>query len=115
MTVVGKLRRTRDCLSWIAAAVALAAPLPGAVAFDSEAGLPMIRNFPPEVYRGHSQIFATARTADGVMYFGTYGAVVSFDGERWRQYPTTGTWTRALTLGPDGLLYVGGGGLLGRL
>ena len=95
--------------------MALAAPLPGAVAFDPEAGLPMIRNFPPEVYRGHSQIFATARAADGVMYFGTYGAIVSFDGERWRQYATTGTWTRALAIGPDGLLYVGGGGLLGRL
>ncbi len=91
-------------------------PAPAATAaFDPEAGLPKIQNFPPEVYRGHSQIFATARTADGVMYFGTYGAVVSYDGERWRQYPLPGTWTRALTVGPDGLVYVGGGGMLGRL
>jgi signal transduction histidine kinase/CheY-like chemotaxis protein len=99
------------------AALALLAPITRAAAatFDPEAGLPKIQNFPPEVYRGHSQIFATARTADGVMYFGTYGAVVSYDGERWRQFPLPGTWTRALTVGPDGLLYVGGGNLLGRL
>ncbi len=96
----------------------LACAPPGAAAaaaFDPEAGLPLIKNFPPEVYRGHSQIFATARASDGVMYFGTYGAVVSFDGERWRQFPLPGTWTRALTFGPDGLLYIGGGGMLGRL
>ncbi len=86
-----------------------------AAAFDPEAGLPLIRNFPPEVYRGHSQIFATTRAPDGVMYFGTYSAVVSFDGERWRQFALPGTWTRALTTGPDGLIYIGGGGMLGRL
>ncbi|WP_414664491.1 ATP-binding protein [Horticoccus sp. 23ND18S-11] len=83
--------------------------------FDPEAGLPVIRNFLPETYRGHSQIFASARAPDGIMYFGTYGQVVSFDGERWRQHPVSGTWTRALTFGSDGLLYIGGGGLLGRL
>ncbi len=86
-----------------------------AATFDPEAGLPLIRNFFPEVYRGHSQIFATTRTPDGVMYFGTYGQIVSFDGERWRQHPVSGTWTRALTVGPDGLVYIGGGNLLGRL
>ncbi len=100
---------------WAAVVLGLL-PLPlRAVAFDPEAGLPLIRNFPPEVYRGHSQIFATARGADGVMYFGTYGAVVSFDGERWRQFALPGTWTRALATGPDGLVYVGGGSILGRL
>ena len=98
--------------------IAFAALLPlgaAAATFDPEAGLPLIRNFPPEVYRGHSQIFATTRGADGVMYFGTYGAVVSFDGERWRQFALPGTWTRTLTTGPDGLIYVGGGGMIGRL
>lgn len=83
--------------------------------FDPEAGAPALRNFPPEVYRGHSQIFATARAPDGVMFFGTYASVVAFDGARWRQYPLPGTWTRALAIGPDDLLYIGGGGLLGRL
>ena len=88
---------------------------PAETAFDPSAGLPLIRSFPPEVYRAHSQIFATAQTPDGTMYFATYGTVVSFDGERWRQYPVPGTWVRALTVGPDGLLYVGGVSVLGRL
>lgn len=86
-----------------------------APSFDPNAGLPVIRNFPPEVYHAHSQIFGTAQTPDGTMYFATYGNVVSFDGERWRQYPVPGTWVRALTVGPDGLLYVGGVDTLGRL
>ncbi len=112
------LRARRHGLARLAALLSFGAALAvpaDAASFDPEAGLPRIRNFTPEVYRGHSQIFATARTAEGVMYFGTYGTVVSFDGERWRQYPLPGTWTRALAVGPDGLLYVGGGNQLGRL
>ncbi len=89
--------------------------LPARAAFDPEAGLPLIRNYPPEVYKAHDQIFASAEGRDGVVYFGTYATVVSFDGERWRSYPLPGTWVRALCVGDDGLVYVGGGGLLGRL
>jgi signal transduction histidine kinase/CheY-like chemotaxis protein len=108
-------RRRRRVGWWLALATGALVGCASAATFDPEAGLPLIRNFPPEVYRGHSQIFATAGTADGVMYFGTYGAVVSYDGERWRQFELPGTWTRALTVGADGYLYVGGGNVLGRL
>ncbi len=111
----GNTRWRRGLLAALGPLAAALGSLAGAPAFDPEAGLPVIRNFPPETYRGHGQIFATARDAAGVMFFGTYGQVVSFDGERWRQYPLPGTWTRTLCLGPDGLIYVGGGDQLGRL
>ncbi|MBL9210452.1 MAG: response regulator [Opitutaceae bacterium] len=103
-------RRSSAAAAWLASVTIVCG-----AAFDPEAGLPVIRNFPPESYRGHNQVFASVRAADGVMYFGTYGAVVSFDGERWRQHPVPGTWIRALAAGADGRIYVGGGGLLGRL
>ena len=88
------------------------APTP---AFDPRRGLPFIRQFSPETYRAHAQIFATAQTADGVLYFGTYGHVLSYDGIRWQQFPVPGTWVRALAIGADGLVYVGGADTLGRL
>ncbi len=102
-------RRSSAAAAWLATATTVCG-----AAFDPEAGLPVIRNFPPESYRGHNQVFASVQAPDGVMNFGTYGAVVSFDGERWRQHSVPGTWIRALAAGADGLIYVGGGGLLGR-
>jgi signal transduction histidine kinase/CheY-like chemotaxis protein len=84
-------------------------------AFDPRSGLPVIRNFTPDDYHAHNQIFSTAETSDGTLYFATYGTVVSFDGARWRKYPVPGAWVRALAVGPDGLVYVGGVNTLGRL
>ena len=86
-----------------------------ALAFDPARGLPLIRQFSPETYRAHAQIFATTQTPDGVLYFGTYGHVLSYDGIRWRQFSVSGTWVRALAVGADGLVYVGGADTLGRL
>jgi len=85
------------------------------VAFDPVAGLPVVQNYLPDVYQAHAQIFASTQAPDGVLYFGTFGNVLSFDGERWRKFPVPGAWIRALTVGSDGLVYVGGNGVLGRL
>ncbi len=107
-------------LGTLALTVLALASHPGGLAADSSrfdplAGLPDVQNYLPDAYQAHAQIFATAQSPDGVLYFGTFGNVVSFDGERWRRYPVPGAWIRCLAVGADGLIYVGGAGVLGRL
>jgi signal transduction histidine kinase len=54
-----------------------------------------------------AQSWVTVQDGNDVLYFGCDG-VVSFDGERWRQYKVPGSYAvRGLAFGPSGRLWVG--------
>jgi signal transduction histidine kinase/CheY-like chemotaxis protein len=56
----------------------------------TEHGLSRISHYPPHSYNGHSQVFQSVQAADGVLYFTNYGAVLTWDGERWDRIPIPG-------------------------
>ena len=57
--------------------------LPRATAGPSERGLSRMTYYPAHVYNGHHQVFQSVQGEDGVVYFTNYGAVLTWDGERW--------------------------------
>jgi len=61
-----------------------------AAAGPSESGLVRIAEYPPHVCKGHSQAFQSVQGADGVVCFTHYGAVLTWDGERWGRIPVPG-------------------------
>src|SRR3954453_20900125 len=77
---------------------------PAATASPAEAGRPFIQNFTPRDYHGHNQMWATAQTPDGLLYFGNRVRVLEYDGVTWREIkiPLPATYIRALVRGADG-------------
>lgn len=49
-----------------------------------EIGFPIIRNYTPEEYNGAPQIFSVIQDNRGIMYFGSGGMVLEYDGVTWR-------------------------------
>ncbi|GAB5560315.1 MAG: hypothetical protein SynsKO_19620 [Synoicihabitans sp.] len=79
-------------------------------------GFPDIRSYSPRDYGSHNQVWTAKAGPDGVMYFGTNGEVVTFDGITWRQVPVPGAaFMRAMDIDDDGTVWVGGVDELGRL
>ncbi|MEX0331197.1 MAG: ATP-binding protein [Puniceicoccaceae bacterium] len=56
----------------------------------SEIGLSRMAHYPPHAYKGHSQVFQSVQGPDGVIYITNYGAVFTWDGERWGKIPVPG-------------------------
>jgi signal transduction histidine kinase len=82
----------------------------------SERGLPALRNFAPRVYGGNDQVWKAVATRDGLMYFGTDGQVIEFDGQSWRGIPVpNGSHLRGLAVDRDDVVWVGGVNQLGRI
>ena len=81
-----------------------------------EAGLPFLRNYSPRDYAAHAQNWTVVQDHRGVIYVGNNDGVLEFDGERWRLIRTEKrTVVRALAVAPDGRIYVGAMGEIGRL
>lgn len=74
----------------------------------AETGLPYITNYTHEQYGAHPQNWAAAQDRRGVMYFANNGAILEYDGARWRAIPApNSSIARSVALGPDGVIYVG--------
>lgn len=78
-------------------------PLP-----EREIGLPFFEVFEPRVYGGHTQVWSVVEDAAGVLYFGNFGRVLTFDGTRWSHFlvPET-TFVRALAFDAQDTLWIG--------
>ncbi len=73
------------------------------------AGMPFIRNYPPDEYGAHNQNWAIVQDERGVMYFGNSHGVLEYDGVSWRLIPIHRTRiVRSLAVGPDNCIYTGG-------
>ncbi len=119
--------------AWIVRAAALALVLvlpqsapaqpppaePGAAAANRhpEEGRPLIRTYRPIEVGGGSQTWAIVQDARGVIYAGTAGTVLEFDGAVWRRIPLEqqGQTVRSLAVDGDGRIYVGAQGDFGYL
>lgn len=82
--------------------------------FYNEVGMPFIKNYPPKIYKGDSQIWCVIQDKRGVMYFGSKDGVIEFDGNNWKKI-TTGFTVRSLNIDEKGRIYVGGSGDFGYL
>lgn len=81
-----------------------------------EAGLPFLRNYSPKEYAAHPQIFSIAQDRRGVLYFGTDGLVLEYDGAYWKKIPLPkGGFVRSLVADAAGAIYAGGEGDFGVL
>ncbi|MEZ5070501.1 MAG: SpoIIE family protein phosphatase [Bacteroidales bacterium] len=80
-------------------------------------GVPLITNYPFQITGGSEQNWCVVQDKRGVMYFGNQDkGVLEYDGHNWRTIPLPNKPTvRSLATGPEGIVYVGAEGDLGRL
>jgi hypothetical protein len=76
---------------------------------DNEAGLPFVDSFTPREFQGHSQVWAIAEDAAGLVYFGNLNQVLVFDGARWEHLPVPhAAFVRGLAVDEEDTLWIGG-------
>jgi hypothetical protein len=94
----------------------ISAATPVGAAQEQPPRAPVVRNFPPEIYRANRQNWAVAQDSRGIHYFGNTSGVLEFDGSFWRVITmANGRGAYALARGRDGRIFVGGEGDLGFL
>ncbi len=89
--------------------------LPGQIT-HSPAGLPFIRNYPPDEYGDHNQNWAIVQDHRGVMYFGNSHGLLEYDGVSWRRIRINDfRIARSLAVSAEGRVFAGGYGDFGYL
>ncbi|MGE0130550.1 MAG: response regulator [Blastocatellales bacterium] len=83
---------------------------------SAEVGMPFITWFSPQEYGGTAQIWSFAQDDRGLLYVGTGGGVLEYDGTSWRAIATPhGSIVRSVAKGSDGRIFVGETGDFGYL
>jgi len=79
-------------------------------------GAPAIRNYSPDEYKAHNQIWAIVQDARGVMYFANSEGISEYDGVSWRLIPlAANTIGRSLAINDEGRIFAGCYGEFGYL
>ena len=94
-------------------ALAWAQPLP-----SPEEGAPLAIRHSWSDYDAHVQNWAALQSREGVVFVANTEGVLEYDGEMWRLHAlpdTARSMVRSLAEGPDGRVYLGGVGIVGRL
>jgi hypothetical protein len=93
-----------------------ATPISSAPVRHSEDGRPFIRAYRPTEVGGAGEIWSMLQDRRGMMYIGTNGAVLEFDGSSWRRIRLEpGGSGRSLALDASGRIYVGSASAFGYL
>ena len=100
-----------------AASAQVGSPPPaGPAGRHPEAGGPLLRLYPPEVYKGFGQNWILLQDKRGVIYVGTTNGVLEYDGVTWRKILTPARATvRSLAADASGRIYAGAVSELGYL
>ena len=101
------------CLA-LAASASSAQPLPS----PREGAVYRSHTWTWEDYGAHYQSWDVAQGTDGLIFVANSGGVLEYDGEEWRLHELPNgerAMVRSVAAGPDGKIYVGGDGDLGRL
>ena len=70
-------------------------------------GVPLIKTFSPDEYKGHRQVWSCVQDSKGLMYFGTENGVIEYDGNNWRLVNTPENMRiRSLCRDSSGVIYV---------
>ncbi|MGQ0735639.1 MAG: GAF domain-containing protein, partial [Acidobacteriota bacterium] len=116
--------RALACVFLIAFAAGLSAqpagrsssPAAAAEARPREEGRPFIRHIPPSDYGGGGQNWAIVQDQRGLLYVGSSGGVLEYDGVSWRLLETPARQTvRSLAIDAANRIYVGSVGDFGYL
>ena len=100
----------------LAEAEAITPPHLRPVEAETERGAPAYATrFDPEDHGGHRQSWAVAQAPSGLVYVANSDGVLEYDGTGWRLIDVPGFRARAVAVGPDGAVYVGGEGTAGVL
>ncbi len=91
---------------------ALAKPAPRLAA---EIGTPVLQNFTIKDFGTGAQFWTIAQDHRGVMYFGTSGMILEYDGVTWRKIFIPSDTTRSLAVDDSGRIWAGLNGDLGYL
>jgi hypothetical protein len=83
--------------------------LGAAVNGQNTIGIPVIVNYPKQVYNAGSQNWGIVQDNNGIIYFANNDGLLSFDGNFWRKYflPNQ-TRVRSIAIDTDNRIYVGG-------
>ncbi len=74
-----------------------------------EQGTPLLQNFAPQGFHAARDTWHIVQGQDGLMYFANSSGVLIFNGHRWERVTLDGnSAARALAVGPNGRVYVGG-------
>ncbi len=79
-----------------------------------ETGLPPLRVFTARDFESHYQVWQSAASLDGRMFFGSFGSVLEFNGAEWKRHLVPTSFVRAMAFGADGHLYVSSDNCFGR-
>ena len=81
---------------------------------QSTIGIPDIKNYSRSEYNAAGQNWEMAQDKNGIMYFANTEGLLTYDGSLWKLYQTPKQRiVRAITMGNDNKIYVGGQGELG--
>lgn len=94
--------------------ILVAVPSAAQVRSNSLAGRPLnVERWNADTYESHPQNWGIVQDSRGTVWVGNTIGLLSFDGEQWSRYQIPDKTVRALALGTDGRLYVGGTGAFG--
>lgn len=71
-------------------------------------GRTFMRSYTVREFRGHDQVFAVAEDSAGIIYFSNRGAIIAFNGQRWRRATVPTTWIHELYVDTVDRVYVAG-------
>jgi signal transduction histidine kinase/ligand-binding sensor domain-containing protein len=73
--------------------------------FSQRAGMPFMRNYPPQEYKNSPQNWSVAQDQHGIMYFGNNDGVLEFDGVSWTLIKVPGV--SSIAIDSTGRIFVG--------
>lgn len=72
-------------------------------------GIPVVVNYPKQVYNAGSQNWGLAQDKNGIIYVANNDGLLSFDGNFWRLFALpNATKVRSIGIGGDNRIYIGG-------
>ncbi len=82
---------------------------------NEQDGVPVLENYSIKDFGSGSQFWTIVQDRRGVMYFGSGGVILEYDGVNWRKIFVPSSVVRSLALDDNGRIWVGASGTIGYL
>jgi signal transduction histidine kinase/CheY-like chemotaxis protein len=77
-------------------------------ALADESGRPLLQRFSAKEYQTHYQVWSAAQAPDGLLWFGSAGGVLHYDGRTWGSVSVPTSFVRQVAIATDGTVYLAG-------